>query len=366
MPDERKINAIKNMSSGRSLKELATHLGLSQTTVSRVINNNGDTHRISAATQKRVLAAAAEMNYKASPLARGLRSRRSQTIGVMVPEISGGYSATVLSGIEDVLLLSGFFYFVVSHHHRPELLRDYPALLLSRAVEGIIAVDSALDLELPVPLVAVSGHRRTPSILNIELDHILAARYALEHLHRLGHRHIAFIKGQSFSSDTHVRWQAIVKVAAELGVCIDPRLVVALEGEDPTLEPGRIATHKLLETGVAFTAIFSFNDLSAMGAIVALREAGRDVPTQISVLGFDDIAGASTNNPPLTTVRQPLHEMGRAAATALLQRIRNQRAAEPSSHETQETASPQAANSILVLPTFVERKSTATAPVSST
>jgi DNA-binding LacI/PurR family transcriptional regulator len=293
------------------------------------------------------------MNYRASPLARGLRNRRSQTIGVMVPEISGGYSASVLSGIEDVLLLSGFFYFVVSHHHRAELLRDYPALLLSRAVEGIIAVDSALDVELPVPIVAVSGHRRTSSILNIELDHILAARYALEHLHRLGHHRIAFIQGQSFSSDTQVRWQAIVNVAAELGIAIDPRLVVALEGDDPTLEPGRVAAHKLLATGLPFTAIFAFNDLSAMGAIVALREAGLDVPTQVSVLGFDDVLGASTNNPPLTTVRQPLQEMGRAAATALLQRIRNERSADPLTHDT---------NSILVLPTFVERKSTAPAP----
>ena len=354
MSEEHKITAVQSMSSGRSLKELAMHLGLSQTTVSRVMNNSGDTHRISAATQERVLAAAAEMNYKASPLARGLRSRRSQTIGVMVPEISGGYSASVLSGIEDVLLLSGFFYFVVSHHHRVELLRDYPTLLLSRAVEGIIAVDSALDAELPVPIVAVSGHLRIPSILNIELDHNLAARFALEHLHRLGHRQIALIKGQSFSSDTQVRWQSIVKVAAELGIYIDPRLVVALEGDDPTLEPGRVATHKLLATRSPFTAIFAFNDLSAMGAIVALREAGLDVPTQVSVVGFDDVMGASTNNPPLTTVHQPLQEMGRAAATALLQRIRNQRAAAGSPTEM--------SNSILVLPTFVERKSTAPAP----
>lgn len=353
MADERKIAAVKHMSSGRSLKELANHLGLSQTTVSRVINNSGDTHRISAATQKRVLAAAAELNYKASPLARGLRSRRSQTIGVMVPEISGGYSAAVLSGIEDVLLLSGFFYFVVSHHHRAELLRDYPALLLSRAVEGIIAVDSALDIELPVPIVAVSGHLHTASILNIELDHNLAVRYALEHLQRLGHRRIAFIKGQSFSSDTEIRWNAIVKMAAELDVAIDPRLVVALEGDDPTLEPGRVATHKLLATGEPFTAIFAFNDLSAMGAIVALREAGIDVPAQVSVLGFDDVVGAATNNPPLTTVRQPLQEMGRAAATALLHRIRHQR--------SDDAASPEG-NSVLVLPTFVERKSTAPAP----
>lgn len=353
MADERKIAAVKRMSSGRTLKELASHLGLSQTTVSRVINHSGDAHRISAATQKRVLEAAAELNYKASPLARGLRSRRSQTIGVMVPEISGGYSAAVLSGIEDVLLMSGFFYFVVSHHHRAELLRDYPALLLSRAVEGIIAVDSALDLELPVPIVAVSGHLRTASILNIELDHNLAVRYALEHLQRLGHRRIAFIKGQSFSSDTEIRWKAIVKVAGELRVAIDPRLVVALEGDDPTPEPGRVAGQKLLASGEGFTAIFAFNDLSAMGAIVALREAGMDVPAQVSVLGFDDVVGAATNNPPLTTVRQPLQEMGRAAATALLHRIRHERSDDAPVHE---------GNSILVLPTFVERKSTAPAP----
>lgn len=353
MSDEHKINTVKHLGSGRSLKELALHLGLSQTTVSRVINNSGNTHRISAATQKRVLAAAAEMNYKASPLARGLRSRRSQTIGVMVPEISGGYSAAVLSGIEDVLLVSGFFYFVVSHHHREELLRDYPALLLSRAVEGIIAVDSALDVELPVPIVAVSGHLRTPSILNIELDHTLAVRYALEHLQRLGHRRIAYIKGQSFSSDTEIRWQAIVRVAAELSIAIEPRLVIALEGDDPTPEPGRVATHKLLAAGVPFTAIFAFNDLSAMGAIVALREVGVDVPGEVSVLGFDDVVGAATNNPPLTTVRQPLQEMGRAAATALLQRIRHPRPSDGTNLE---------AKSILVLPSLVERKSTAPAP----
>jgi DNA-binding LacI/PurR family transcriptional regulator len=204
-----------------------------------------------------------------------------------------------------------------------------------------------------VPIVAVSGHRRSSSILNIELDHTLAARYALQHLQGLGHRTIGFIQGQSFSSDTQVRWQAIVKVARELGICIDPQLVVALEGDDPTLEPGRVATHKMLAKGLPFTAIFAFNDLSAMGAIVALREAGLEVPGQVSVLGFDDVVGAATNNPPLTTVRQPLQEMGRAAATALLHRIRQT--------FTQEE-SPEPTNSILVLPTLVERKSTALAP----
>ncbi len=352
MSEEHKISAVKQMTPGHNLKELAKHLGVSPTTISRVINNAGNKYRISEETQKRVLAAAAEMNYKASPLARGLRSRRSQTIGVMVPEISAGYSAAVLSGIEDVLLLSGFFYFVVSHHHREELLREYPALLLSRAVEGIIAVDSALEAELPVPTIVVSGHRRSASVVSIELDHDLAAHFALEHLQRLGHRRIAFIKGQSFSSDTEIRWQAIVRAAAQLQIPIDPHLVVALEGDDPTSTPGRVATHKLLAAQAPFSAIFAFNDLSAMGAIVALREAGVEVPKRVSVVGFDDVLGAATNYPPLTTVRQPLQEMGRAAAAALLERIRDPKAGEAQAHS----------GSILVLPTFVERKSTGPAP----
>lgn len=331
-----------------SLKELALHLGLSQTTVSRVMNNSAKAYRISASTQERVLAAAAKMNYKANHFARGLRNKRSQTVGVIVPEISDGYSTSVLGGIEDVLLLGGYFYFVVSHRHHPELLREYPSLLLSRAVEGIIAVDSAIDGNLPVPIVAVSGHLHGRYTVNIELDHLLAARYALEHLLHLGHTRIAFIKGQSFSSDTRARWRAICKVAEELGIAINPRLIVQLEGAALGYEPGRVATVRLLEASQPFTAIFAFNDLSAMGAIVALREAGINVPSDVSVVGFDDIPSAATNNPPLTTVRQPLQEMGRVAATMLLERIGSDNPLQQS-------------RPTLILPTFIDRQTTSRA-----
>ncbi|WP_263382104.1 LacI family DNA-binding transcriptional regulator [Granulicella arctica] len=334
---------------GLSLKELAAHVGLSQATVSRVINQSATTHRIAAGTQKRVLEAAATLNYQPNVFARGLRNKRSFTVGVIVPEISEGYATAVLGGIEDVLLLAGFFYFVVSHRHRAELLREYPRLLVSRAVEGIIAVDSALEEEIPVPVVAVSNHTRRRSIVNIELDHLLAARYALDHLQRLGHRQIAFIKGQTFSSDTRLRWKAIQQVAADLGITIDPRLTVQLSGTGLGAEPGRAATVELLERGVAFTAIFAFNDLSAIGAITALHEAGIHVPAQISVVGFDDIPGAATNNPALTTVRQPLHEMGRTAATTLLQLIQGEDSDKPRAP-------------IRILPTFVERQSTGPIP----
>ena len=331
------------------LKELARQLGLSQTTVSRVLTGSAKEYRISTETQQRVLAAAAKLNYKANALARSLRSKRSKTVGVMVPEISEGYSTAVLGGIEEVLLLSGFFYFVVSHRHRTDLLREYPSLLLSRAVEGIIAIDSPLEEDLPIPVVAVSDHHRRPLVINIELDHILAARYALEHLKRLGHREIAFIKGQSFSSDTLARWRAICRAASDLRIEINPRLVTQLEDHGLGTDPGRTATVKLLERGVHFTAIFAFNDLAAIGAITVLHEAGIQVPTQVSVVGFDDILSAATNNPPLTTVKQPMWEMGRAAASTLLQMIQSEK------HEWPK-------HPIRVLPAFVERQSTAEAP----
>lgn len=311
-----------------------------------MLNNAGGAFRIAAETQRRVRQAAAEFNYEPNAFARGLRQRRSFTIGVMVPEISEGYAATVLGGIEDALLQEEFFYFVVSHRHRADLLQEYPRLLLSRSVEGIIAVDTPIQEDLPVPVVAVSGHSRKNHVVRIELDHQTAAGLALTHLRELGHRHIAFIKGQTFSSDTRARWDAIRRVCSTLSIRIDPNLVVQLEGPAPGSEPGHVAAQKLLARGVRFTAIFAFNDASAIGAIAALHEAGRHVPRDVSVVGFDDIAAAATVHPGLTTVRQPLREMGQTAASSLLQIIRSGKGR-------------PAQSSVLISPSFVRRHSTA-------
>jgi LacI family transcriptional regulator len=307
-----------------TLKELAASLDLSQSTVSRIVNGAAAAHRIAKETQERVLHAAALYGYCANTVARSLRQKRTYTIGVIIPEISEGYSTGVLSGIEDELLKDGFFYFVVSHRHRADLLEGYPRMMLARSVEGIIAVDTPLEQELPVPLVAVSGHRRRPGVINIELDHEKAAHLALEHLQGLGHKRIAFIKGQAFSSDTKQRWQAILDVAKALKITIDAQLVAQLEDPEPGPRPGLEVTRKLLKTGRPFTAIFAFNDVTAIGAVLALREAGLHVPGDVSVLGFDDVLIASTNNPPLTTIHQPLRAMGQAAATTLLGLIRDE------------------------------------------
>src|SRR6266568_4633571 len=147
-----------------SLKSLAEHLGLSKTAVSLVMNGVPAAKSIPLRTQELIRAAARELNYRPNHLARSLRQQRSYTIGVVVPEISEGYAALVMSGIEDHLLQEGYFYFVVSHRHRNELIEEYPLLLQQRAVEGLIAVDTALSEGVQVPVVAVSGHRDLPGV----------------------------------------------------------------------------------------------------------------------------------------------------------------------------------------------------------
>ena len=208
-----------------SLKSLAEHLGLSQAAVSLVINRAPGAKSIPQRTQELIRKAARELNYRPNHLARSLRQQRSYTIGVVVPEISEGYAALVMSGIEDHLLQEGYFYFVVSHRHRDELIEEYPLLLQQRAVEGLIAVDTAITGAAEVPLVAVSGHREVPGVTNIVLDHARAAALAMEHLTKLGHREISFIKGQAFSSDTAIRWESVRAAAEALGVTIKDGLV---------------------------------------------------------------------------------------------------------------------------------------------
>jgi DNA-binding LacI/PurR family transcriptional regulator len=334
------------------LKEVAEHLGISVATVSRVLNRSATANRISTRTQDLVWAAAEAMQYEPNHLARALRRKKTYTMGVMVPEISEGYSASVLSGIEGALLQSGYFYFVVSHHHRADLLREYPRLLLSRAIEGLIAIDTPLERHLPIPVVAVSGHRRMENVTNLELDHTTAVRLALTHLRELGHQRVAFIKGQEFSSDTHYRWSAIEQISHELGLLIDPHLCVQLEGTEAGSDPGYQATARLLERHVPFTAVFAFNDHSAIGAVARLKEQGLQIPQDVSVVGFSATPSARTNNPSLTTVRQPLRAMGEMAANALLGFI-------DAKTETEKNKVMPA--TLMVKPDFIVRNSTAAA-----
>jgi LacI family transcriptional regulator len=223
-------------------------------------------------------------------------------------------------------------------------LETYSHLLLERGVEGFITVDTSITQTPPLPTVAVAGHRRLKGVTNIVLDHHTAALLALKHLAELGHKEIAFMKGPASSSDSEDRWKAIVQVSRQLNIPIRPELTLRLEGDTASQDLGYPYAKQLLSRNAPFTALFGYNDNSAIGAIRAIHEAGLRVPEDISVVGFDDIQGAAYCNPALTTVRQPIEKMGEIAARSLLDRIENHKTYVPE---------------IAIEPEFVVRKSTA-------
>ena len=303
-----------------SLKKLAQHLGLNPATVSVVLNDVPG-RNIPQATRDRIKAAAKELNYQPSLLARSLRNRRTLTIGILVPELGDGYHTQVMSGIGDHLIEAGYFYFTAHHRHRKNLVEEYGQMLINRGAEALITIDTALEHPYSIPVVAVAGHRPITGVTNVLLDHRFAAELTLSHLYSLGHREIAFMRGQPFSSDSDERWQHLLRAAREIKIEIDPDLTLQLDRDTTSPELGYPAIQRLLSTGKYFSAVVCFNDISAIGAIRALQDLGVNVPGDVSVIGFDDIRSASFHNPRLTTIRQPLINMGRIAAQCVLNRL---------------------------------------------
>ena len=307
-----------------TLKRVAEKVHLSPGTVSAVLNNAPSAKHIPKVTRDRILAAARELKYKPNLVARSLRNKRTYTIGVIPTDISDGYSGQVIAGIEEYVRQKDYFFLTGIHHHDADLFEKYSRLLLERGAEGVITIDLNLQHSLPVPTVAVAGHRQEEGATNVILDQRLGVQLALEHLVSLGHRNIAVMIGNPESSDAAQRWGAISEVARELGIPIRPELTVQLAGEESGPALGYPYAKMLLERNHKFTALFAYNDASAIGAIRAIREAGLRVPEHISVVGFDDIQGATFHFPSLTTVRQPLHRMGEIAAMTLLDRLEGQ------------------------------------------
>ncbi len=304
-----------------TLKTIAEKLGLTPGTVSAALNNSAAARSIPEHTKQRILEAARELNYRPNFFARTLRLKRTFTIGVIAEEIGDDYGSQVISGIEQYLQQHNYFFFTVAHRHDPKLLASYSQLLLSRGVEGFITVDTSLTEAPSIPTAAVAGHQSVPGVTNIILDHKKAARLALGHLKELGHERIAFLKGQPFSSDSATRWAAICEVAQEFGIQIRPELTVQIEGTDSTPSLGYPVGKELLARNQPFTALFAYNDISAIGSIWAFKEAGLRIPEDVSVIGFDDIPGAAYAIPALSTVRQPLIRMGQIAAQTVVDQI---------------------------------------------
>lgn len=336
---------------GVTLKELAKEVGLTPGTVSVVLNNTNRAKTIPQNTKDRIWQAARDLGYRPHYFARSLRANRSFTVGVLTSELSESYHAMVLSGIEAALVKHGYFYLTTSHLHRKELLQHNIQMLVERQVEGIITIDTPVCFELDLPIVAVAGHEEIDGVTNVILNHQTAADLAIAYLKELGHSRIAIIKGQEFSADTHIRFDAIVRAANGNGIHIDDRNIVQLEGMNPSPDVGRIAVDTLLARGDRdFTALFAFNDMSAIGAMRALADAGIRVPEDVSVIGFDDIYFAAFNSPSLTTIRQPLYEMGELAAQTLLKTL------------SRSTDGERPPSNLMVEPELVVRESTGRRP----
>jgi DNA-binding LacI/PurR family transcriptional regulator len=304
-----------------TLQTLAKHLNLAAGTISAALNDSPAARAIPEHTKQRILEAARELNYRPNYFARSLRLQRTYTIGVIAEQIGDPYGAMVISGIEEHLRESEYFFLTVIHRHDRRVLQNYSQMLVTRGVEGFITVDTSITERPSRPTVAVAGHAAVPGVTNLILDQKLAARLVLTHLLELGHRDVAFMKGQTASSDSATRWAAICAASDELGVRIRPELVVQIEQDLTTPQLGYPYAKGLLARKRPFTALFAYNDLSAIGAIWAFREAGLCVPQDISVVGFDDVPLAIFSDPQLTTIRQPLQRMGQIAAKTLIDQI---------------------------------------------
>jgi DNA-binding LacI/PurR family transcriptional regulator len=310
-----------NESVAITLKSVARHVGLSAGTVSGVLNNSPSAAHIPQHTRERIHAAARELNYRPNLLARSLRKQRTFTLGIIANDLGDAYASMVISGIEKFVRQRDYFFLTGCHHHKRDLLDAYSSMLLQRGVEGLITVDLNLEYSPSLPTVAVSGHGKQPGVTNIVLNHHSAVSLALKHLADLGHRDIAFMRGHPASADSGPRWQAICEVAPQLGITVRPELVIQFDVEEFSPELGYPFAKQLLARNKSFTALFAYNDLSAIGAMRAFQESGLRVPQDISVVGFDDIPVAVYYYPSLTTVRQPLDIMGDLAARTLIERI---------------------------------------------
>jgi len=341
-----------------NLRMLAEHLELSQTTVSLVLNNSPSAKSIPQETRNRVTEAAERLNYRPNYFARSLRQSRSMSVGVLAPDLSEGYFTRVMSGVVQELTAAHYFYFTACHDWKRDLIEKYPRMLVERAVDGFLLLNTPADhIDVPVPVVAISAHSAVENVTNIILNHHQAVEMALVHLYALGHRRIAFMRGPRAIPDSEYRWLSIQQVAQEMNLKIDPALVIRIDAAGWSMkdnyhpmapEIGYKPMQGLLEKTREFTAIFCFNDIAAIGAIRALKDVGLTVPRDVSVVGFDDIQSAAYSTPSLTTVRQPLTEMGQRGAQILLNRIAHREKEYPSE--------------IVMAPELVVRESTGPAP----
>jgi LacI family transcriptional regulator len=304
-----------------TLAMVAETAGVSPSTVSRILTGHA---RVSDDKRKAVEDAIAQLNYQPNVLARGLAQGRTLSIGVLTQDIDSPFYGQAHRGIEDELVGTGIVPLFVSGHWNVDEEAERMTHLLGRRVDGVIVLAGRLtDEQLReyarrVPIVVTGRSMKGSNIASMRADDFEGAHRATRHLVELGHRRIAHIALPQDHADSLERLKGYRQALDEGGIAFDPKLVVAADFNEPG---GAQAIHHLLDTQQSFTAVFASSDQTAYGARLALYQRGIRVPEDVSLIGFDDLPGSRYVIPPLSTIHQPVYELGQAAARVLLKLI---------------------------------------------
>jgi DNA-binding LacI/PurR family transcriptional regulator len=317
-----------------TIRDVARESGYSASTVSIVLNGAPLSRYIPSDTKARIETAAKRLGYRPNPLARSLRSHRSNIVGVMVFDITDPFCTPILRGLENSLYQANYLSFLADAHNETHRFERYLEMLLDRRVEGLIIVANWLVTD--IKLLADLTERQVPTVVagrevemdlasTVSVENEGGAAAALEHLYKLGHREIAFLRGPKALTSSGQRWKGIKSFAQSVGLPLDLKCIAELPESldaNSSFEAGSQLTAELLRRGRPFTALLAYDDVTALGALRALKNKGLRVPEDCSVIGFDDVAQAGLSVPSLTTIRQPMEAMGAMSAGIVLEAIK--------------------------------------------
>jgi LacI family transcriptional regulator len=305
-----------------TIRDVARMAGVSTSTVSHVINQ---TRFVSEDTRQRVYAAMEELHYTPNNIAQSLRRQRTNTIGVLMPTTANPYFGGMLAAIESASFEHGHNLVIGNANNDPDREHAYLDVLISRQIDGMLLISTGDILrsverlqERKVPVVVVDRPTRNQAVDEVLTDNRQGGYLATQHLLAQGHQHIACIAGPEHLVNSRERQQGYFDALAGAGITVDAGRVRAGEFDHAS---GYDVAYAILNDHPDTTAIFACNDLMAIGAMRAAHDFGLAVPSDLSVIGFDDISMAAYTNPKLTTIAQPTASVGRVAIERLLQRI---------------------------------------------
>ncbi|WP_168792855.1 LacI family DNA-binding transcriptional regulator [Paraburkholderia aromaticivorans] len=318
------VQPLRGAGDGMSIAGVAEQAGVSVATVSRVLNGH---ENVRPATRDKVLAAIDASGYRVNELARNLRTAESRLLLTMVPDVGNPFYAEIVRGIDSVARQHGYFMLLCDTGADPGRERSYFDLLRRRRADGAICLDPATiqqalgEASSALPWVACCEFDPSVGVPYVGIDNYRAAGDAVRHLLARGHRRIGFINSDVDYLYARQRQQGYLDALTAAGITPDERWRMNLNSLD--YEAGASAAATLMNQPQAPSAIFAVSDTLAIGVIHGLRSVGKRVPDDIAVVGFDDISLAAQIDPPLTTIAQPMRELGETAARLLLQRLAN-------------------------------------------